>query len=150
MELLNSLSPQIIGWLVFAIAMMILEWLTVSLVSIWMGIGGLAAAATAVVTDNFLIQLVVCVIVSLVLLIATRPLAHKYLNRKTEATNVEAMVGKKVIITEAVTALEFGEAKVNGMDWTAALAKGSEELQPGDTGVVVAVEGVKLIVRKES
>lgn len=150
MELLNSLSPQVIGWLVLAVVMLILEALTVGLISIWMGIGGLAAAATALVTDRFLIQLVVFIVVSLILLIATRPLAHKYLNRKTVATNVEAMVGQKAVVIKDVTSLEYGEVKVNGMTWTAAPAPGAGDLREGDVVVVESVEGVKLIVRKES
>ncbi len=150
MELLNSLSPQVIGWLVLAVVMLILEALTVGLISIWMGIGGLAAAATALVTDRFLIQLVVFIVVSLILLIATRPLAHKYLNRKTVATNVDAMVGQKAVVIKDVTALEYGEVKVNGMTWTAAPVPGSGDLREGDVVVVESVEGVKLIVRKES
>lgn len=150
MELLSSLSPQVIGWLVLAVVMLILEALTVGLISIWMGIGGLAAAATALVTDRFLIQLVVFIVVSLILLIATRPLAHKYLNRKTVATNVDAMAGQKAVVIKDVTPLEYGEVKVNGMTWTAAPAPGSGALRAGDVVVVESVEGVKLIVRKES
>lgn len=150
MELLNSLSPQVTGWLVLAVVLLIVEALTAGLVSIWLAGGALAAAATGLATDNFFIQLVVFVIVSLILLVLTRPLAHHFLNRKTEATNVEAMIGQKAVITKAVTSLEFGEARMKGMDWTVALAPGAEELREGDTAVVEAVEGVKLIVRKES
>ncbi len=150
MEILSSLSPQVISWLALAIAMLILEAITVGLVSIWMAIGGLAAAATALVTDNVLIQLVVFIVVSLILLIATRPLAHKYVNRKTVATNVDAMIGQNAVITKDVTSLEFGEARVNGMTWAAALAPGEGDLHAGDVVLIEAVEGVKLIVRKES
>lgn len=149
MEVFSSLSPQVVGWLVFAIIMLILEGLTFGLVSIWFGIGGLSAAAVALATDRFLIQLLVFVGVSLVLLIVTRPLAWRFINRKAVATNVDAMTGQEAIITKAVTSLEYGTAKVGGMEWTVALAPGSDELQVGEIGIVEAVEGVKLIVRKE-
>ena len=74
-------------WIIFAVFMLICEALTTQLVSIWFVIGGAAAAITCIFTDSLLIQTIVFVTVSLVALIATRPLVKKFLVKKKEPTN---------------------------------------------------------------
>lgn len=149
MSLWSSLSTQVWGWLIFAIVMMVVEAATVSLTSIWLAAGGLAAAVTAMITDRFLIQLLVCAVVSFVLLIATRPLADRWINRQTVPTNVDAVIGQSGVVLRDVRRMEYGEVKVNGQTWTAMLAPESEEVSAGEVVIVKAVEGVRLIVGKE-
>ena len=82
-------------------------------------------------------------------MILTRPLAVKHLDSKTEKTNAEGLVGQTAVVLLEINNLkETGQAKINGMEWTAR-AKNNEEVIPADEAVrVVDIQGVKLIVER--
>lgn len=146
MGFLSGLSVFVWGWLIFAVIMMLIEAMTVSLVSIWFAAGGIAAAVTAFFTDRILVQLLIFVLVSLILVIFTRPLAARRLNDKVEKTNSEALIGKKAIVIKDITPIEYGEVKIEGKVWTAAVECGTRSFAEGDIVNIKAIEGVKLIV----
>jgi membrane protein implicated in regulation of membrane protease activity len=89
------------------------------------------------------------VIVSLALLAATRPLAKRFINNRTQRTNADSIIGSTILIAEAVNNREeTGTAVVRGQEWTVRSADDLTVIAPGETARVIGISGVKLIVEK--
>ena len=133
-------------WLIFAIAMAVLEGVTVQLVSIWFAVGGIAACITSLFTDSIIIEVIVFVVVSAIALAVTRPLVKKLKKRGAQPTNADRYVGKTgVVITAVDNSIPQGMVKVDNEKWTARSVSG-EVIEEGASVTVTAIEGVKLMV----
>ena len=144
-----SIFALIVFWLVLAIVFATVELATVGLVSIWFAAGAFAALLVAVLHGNLILQVIVFLAVSIVLLVSTRSWAKKYLNSKIQKTNVDSVIGEKTRLTERVSNLDqTGKAVVLGQEWTARAAHDNEIIEQGELVEVVAVSGVKLIVKR--
>jgi len=141
------MDPMI--WFVVFIAFLGFELVTMGLTSIWLAIGALAAFIASMFDVPVAIQVIIFAIVSTVVLFFLRPFALKYVNNKTEKTNVDAMEGKTGKVTTEINNIEGkGEILVDGKYWSARTR--DDSVIPEDTLVtVVRVEGVKAIVKKE-
>ena len=139
------------AWMIWLAAFVVLtgiEAVTMALTTIWFAGGALVAFVLALLGAGRYVQMGAFFLVSMVLLIFTRPFALKYVNKNTVKTNVESVVGKKARITAAVNNdMAEGAAVVAGQEWTARSADGSL-IEEGTMVLVEAVSGVKLIVRK--
>lgn len=138
-----------IFWLVFSIIMFVGEVLSVSFFMIWFSIGGIAAAFTSFLTNNVYIQAVVMLVISTILVLATKPFTKKFLESKSKVeSNVNALIGKKARVIQEINNIEnTGKVKVNGEIWKA-ITENSEEIIHIDCDVtILAVDGVKLIVK---
>ena len=94
-------------------------------------------------------MVLVFIIVSVALLVVTRPIAAKYLNSRVQKTNVDSLIGTKCYVTECVNNInQTGKAVVNGLDWTVRADDDREIINQGELVEIVRVCGVKLIVRK--
>ena len=139
----NSMN---IVWLVAMIALLILEFSTVSLTCIWFALGALAALIAGLCNAPVWLQVVWFLIVSVLALIATRPLVKKYVNGKTTPTNADMLMGQTCVVMEPISNLsETGAVKIGGKVWTARSDDGTV-FAPGERVIAVRIEGVKLIV----
>ena len=133
-------------WLIFAVFMLICEGLTSQLVSIWFVIGGLCAAATCFFTDSILIQSLVFIVVSLVCLVATRPLVKKFVSNKKEPTNSDRLIGRVgLVTTDILNHTGEGQVNVDGKIWSAKSID-DNDIKAGANVKVCSIEGVKLVV----
>ena len=89
-----------IGWLILFVVFAVLELISLGLTCIWFAVGALAGCITALITDNWIIQSIVFIIVTVVVLIFLRPIAVKYINNKAEKTNVDSLIGKKAKVSK--------------------------------------------------
>ena len=136
-------------WLVLMVICIMFEVATVGLVSIWFAGGALVACFLAMANIHVVIQVIVFLAVSLVLLVVTKPLAKKWINKDRVRTNYEGIIGKVVRVTERVDNInETGTALVNGQEWTARSKSDSIILEQGEVAQVVNISGVKLILKK--
>ncbi len=135
-------------WLALLVLFIITEVATVQLTTVWFAGGALISLLLAAFgVKNIVIQIAVFLAVSIVLLIATRPLVKKYINKKSQPTNADRCIGSQAIVTEEINnLLGKGTAKVNGVEWTARSENG-EILEAGSTVTVTKIDGVKLIVK---
>lgn len=146
-----TLSPELMNliWLGIFIVLIIIELFTVGLTTIWFALGSLAALLVNVLGGGLALQIIVFLIVSIVLLVITRPWALKYVNKKRIRTNYESELGKIILITERVDNMkQTGKSIVNGQEWTVRSKDNRDILETGDKAKVVDVSGVKLIVEK--
>lgn len=135
-------------WLAVLIVLIIAEAATVGLVSIWFAGGALAAMFLAMAEVSPVWQLVVFLVVSFGLLLVTRPIAMRHFNNKKEKTNYQSIIGTVIRITETVDNFhQTGAAFADGKEWTVRSADGEIVIEKDSPAVVVAVEGVKLLVR---
>lgn len=133
-------------WLVVAAIMIVLEIISLGLTSIWFAGGALVAAVVAWLGAHWVIQVVVFAVVSLVLLIFTRPIAQKHLMKNIEKTNVESLVGTVGYVTTTIDNIKAeGVVKLDGKEWWAKSVDGST-IEAGSLVVVKEISGVKLIV----
>ena len=136
-------------WLALVVVFILLEAISFGLTTVWFGGGAFSAALASFFTNVFVLQVLVFAVVTLILLIVTRPLALKKLNTKTVKTNVNAIVGMTAVAESDISENGKGDVRVDGKLWTAVIDKGSSAVCKGDTVKVKAVEGVKLIVAAE-
>ena len=133
-------------WIIAIVLLLIIEGLTVGLVTIWFAIGALAGLICEMLGAPLWVQVAVFLVVSLATLVLTRPLAQKHLNNKTQPTNADRLIGKECIVTESIDNVAGpGAVTVGGQVWT---ARGVTDavIQPETRAVVRRIEGVKLIV----
>ncbi len=136
-------------WLIVAAMLIIVEIGTMGLTTIWFAGGAILAAAAAAFGAKWIVQALIFAVVSLLLLVLTRPIAQKHLMKSQEKTNVESLVGKTAIVTSDIDNLkEEGTVKVNGLEWTARSADDTV-IEKGSEVVITSISGVKLIVEKK-
>lgn len=111
-------TMQII-WLVLIIGFAILEGATVSLVSIWFCIGSIAALLISFITPSVPVQIAVCLVVSIVVLLAMRPYARKRMAGKQVATNADRNIGRHAQVIVEIRPDEAGRVRLDGVDWSA-------------------------------
>jgi membrane protein implicated in regulation of membrane protease activity len=138
-----------IVWIVIAIIFAVVEGFTLGLVTIWFTIGAAASTIVALAGGNILIQIAVFFIVSIVLLIFTRPILVKKLKVGREKNNIEQLEGSVALVTEKVEPFKSGLVKVNGVIWTAVGEEREFSADAGEEVEIVRVEGVKLIVKQK-
>ncbi|MBE5944517.1 MAG: NfeD family protein [Lachnospiraceae bacterium] len=139
----------IVIWLVFAAVLVIVEIATMGLTTIWFAGGAVVAALAAIFEAHWLVQFLLFAVVSLALLIFTRPIATKHLMKEPEKTNVESLVGQTALVTVTINNIKSeGSVKINGLEWTAR-SKNDTVIEEGSEVVIDAVSGVKLIVESK-
>lgn len=134
-------------WTVVLLISVIIEAITIDLVSIWFGVGAVAALICEALGLSQVLQVVIFAIVSVACIIISRPLAKKYLRGNTIKTNLDRVIGKHCLVTETITADTKGEVKVMGTLWSA-VSLDNIKIEAGQYAEVVSIEGAHVIVRK--
>ena len=134
-------------WLVAMIVLLVVEAIIPGLVSIWFALGALAALIAALTGAPLWLQGLWFILVSVVTLALTRPLAKKFVNARTVPTNADVILGKECVVTEAIdNVLGTGAVTVGGKVWTARMDREDGRAAVGDRVRALRIEGVKLIV----
>lgn len=139
----------LIIWLSIASILVIIEIATLGLTTIWFAGGALVAALATHLGANWLVQIIVFAVVSLVLLVFTRPIAQKHLFKNNEKTNVDSLVGASANVIETINnKKQEGRIMLNGLEWSAR-SKDDELIEEGTEVFVESIQGVKAIVSKK-
>ena len=135
-------------WLIVMVVCLVVEISTLGLASIWFAGGALLAMIIALIGGPLWLQILVFLVASIVLLIFTIPLATKFFNRNRTKTNVESVVGKQAIVTEAIDNIKGqGRIVTDGMELTA-ISFDSSVIEEGSIVTIEKIEGVKAFVKK--
>ena len=134
-------------WLAVIVLCLIVEAVTAQMVSIWFGGGGLVAFLISLIAPNNLaLQLVFFFIISVLILIAMRPIVKRTLDTKKVHTNADRVIGQTAVVLEEINnMLGCGTANVSGQVWTARSVDGTV-IPAGTTVRVQSIQGVKLMV----
>lgn len=137
-------------WLIIFVACIVIEIISMGLTTIWFAGGALIAAAAAALGVPLWLQITLFVLVSLVLLYFTRPIAVKYFNKDRVKTNAESLVGKQAIVISEIDNLQgIGQVTVEGKEWTARTMNEGVTLPVGSVVIIRAISGVKLMVEEK-
>ena len=136
-----------IFWLVLVIVLSFVEIATVSLVSIWFVASGIVAMILSFFIEDTAIITTIFILLGIFLLVISRPIVNKLRSKDNEKTNLDLIIGETAIVTEDIKKNVVGEVKVDGKRWSAV---SKEKCLKGDTVKVLKIDGVKLIVEKES
>ena len=139
-------------WLVVLVVLVVIELLTMGLTTVWFAGGALIATVASLFHAPLALQVILFLLVSVILLFFTRPLAVKYFNKDRVRTNAESLVGRQAIVISEIDNLQgIGQVNVGGMEWSARTRMDGVKLPVGTVTTVLAINGVKLVVeeRKE-
>ena len=135
-------------WLIALIVFLVIEAATLGLATIWFAGGALVALIAAMCGAGLGIQVASFLVVSLVLLIFTRPFAVHFLSKDTLKTNVDRVIGMEGVVTEEISNLAgTGKVSLGGNIWTARTENEGGTIPVDAVVAVLRVEGVKLIVK---
>ena len=135
-------------WLVLIVALIVIEAVTVQLMTIWFAVGAIAGLIACIFKLEVWLQILIFVIVSAVALIATRPFVKRFTNAGKEPTNADRYIGKNAVVVEAIDNIHGkGAVTIGGLEWTARTTDGST-VEKDEIVTVESIEGAKLIVKK--
>lgn len=136
-------------WIIIGIALLIVEAMTVSFISIFFAIGCFVSSVVSLVIPSLGIQIVTMCIVSGVGVVFCRNILQKYfeVNKEIKPSTINAILGKSGVVTKSITSDNMGLVKVEGEIWSAASTE-LESLSEGTNVIVEDIDGVKLIVKK--
>ena len=134
-------------WLMAFIILVVMEFLTMGLTTIWFAIGALVSFFASLFGAAVWLQIVLFLVVSLVVLVVYRPLAVNYVNSRRTKTNVDDLIGREAKVIERIDNLnETGRVLLNGIDWSARSTLIGGVIEEDTIVKVMEVQGVKLIV----
>ena len=140
------MDMELIVWGALLVLFVVVEGITAQLVTIWFAAGALAALIAQMCGAKLWLQITLFIVVSVITLLATRPLVKKYIKTHAEPTNLDRCVGTVAVVTAEINNIEgTGEVKADGKLWTARSLNG-EVIPAGETVTVHSIDGVKLIV----
>lgn len=138
----------VITWAVLTVVLVCVEVATVQFVAIWFAAGSFISFISSLFGASMTMTLVLFIVCSTILLLATRPLVKRFLSKKVVATNADSIIGTIGIVTEKIDN-DSGEGRVfiNGLSWSARGGQGSTVIEPDTKCIVISIEGVKVIVK---
>lgn len=142
------MNPMTWVWLGLTVVLLVFEICTTSLTSIWFAAGSLTAFILTLFDLPLWVQIVAFVVMSVLLLIFTRPLVEKVLKVGKAKTNIDELIGKRAkVLVEIDNMKGVGYVVVDGKEWTA--RSDSDNVIPEDAMVeILEISGVKLIVKE--
>ena len=143
------MSEMLILWIVVLVAAIAMEAATMGLTTIWFAGGALIAMILELLGGGIPLQVIGFLIVSLILLYFTRPIAVKYFNKGREKTNLDSVIGKTAVVTLPIhNQKETGQVVLDGKEWTARSNDASKQIEKDTLVKVISIKGVKLIVEE--
>jgi membrane protein implicated in regulation of membrane protease activity len=134
-------------WICVIVMFLVIEAATVGLTSIWFAVGGLAAMIASLFGAGMAVQFICFLIVSIVALIVTKPLAKRF-SAEHQHTNADMIIGMEGFVSERIDNIAgTGAVSVGGKMWTARSTDDKVIFQSGNKVVTIRIEGVKLIVK---
>jgi len=137
-------------WVGIFVLAVIIEIGTLGLTTIWFTPGSLLGIVLAACGVDLWIQITAFIVISVIMLLFTRPIAVKYVNDRKIKTNVETIVGSEAIVTEQISNIEGkGIVIIGGIEWSARTESNDDIIEKDARVIATAVEGVKVIVKRK-
>jgi len=134
-------------WLSIFIVTLYIELNTADVTIIWFCLSSLVCFILALFNIYFIIQIIVFAVTSFVLILVTRPLAKKMMNKSLIRTNADKIISKIAIVTKQITENEIGEVKIENELWRA-ITFDNESIEVNEKVSIVSFNGNKVVVKK--
>jgi membrane protein implicated in regulation of membrane protease activity len=138
---------MVVFWAVIFVITLIIELETADLTTIWFCISSVVALVAGIAFANPITQIIIFVALSLVLILATRPLVKNKMRATVIRTNTDRLIGMVAIVTKEIVPNEIGEVKVSNEFWRAVNYDGLS-FEVGESISVDSITGIKLVVSK--
>jgi len=142
-------DTMVIIWFAIIVLAAVIEASTMDLTSIWFSGGALLALLVAAIfggtAGSIVAQVVVFLVVSSAMLLILRPILAKYLKKNDVKTNADRLIGKHAVCLKEIALDVRGEVTIEGKIWSAIA---NETVAIGEKVEVLAIDGVKLVVRR--
>ncbi|MEG1009761.1 MAG: NfeD family protein [Clostridia bacterium] len=139
--------PMWIIWLIASGTFFIIEIFTVSFIMLWPGIAAAIVFGLSFFIDSVSIQIAVFSVISILLIIFTKPLTKKIFKSNNIPTNSQAIIGKSGNVLKEINNLKgVGQVKVLGEVWSAT-SNDDTIIEENANVEVVSIDGVKLKVK---
>lgn len=136
-------------WLAIIVLMSIMEASTVQLVSIWFVVAAVISFVLSLCGVSAWIQFIMFLLVSVVLLMLTRPIVKRLLAFEKVGTNSDRYIGSEGVVIEEIDNLKgMGQVNVSGSIWTARSID-KQKIKKDEFVKIEKIEGVKLVVSKK-
>ena len=134
-------------WLGLAVVLGLVEVTSLDLVFAMLAAGAVAAALTALVTDNIVVQSLVAILVSVGGLAVVRPVALRHLKTPHAIrTGTAALVGERALVLSPVDR-DGGQVKVKGEVWSArTYDPHASVIEAGRSVQIVEIDGATALV----
>lgn len=136
-------------WLIALIAFLVIEAVTINLVTIWFAAGSLGAMIAALAGGSYLLQGILFLVISLLgFLLFIFVVKPRMGARRTQAvpTNADRIINQEAIVIKTIDPLAgVGQIQVCGQIWSAT-AEGERVIPAGSKVYVRAIKGVKAVV----
>lgn len=135
-------------WLLLAVLLLVVEAVTVMLISVWFAVGALGAMLAAVLNASTVVQVLVFVLLSVLTFAVGWHFRDRIFigPRRRTPTNADRIIGQPAEVIVALDPIEgTGLIRVRGQTWSAETVDASA-LPEGSQVLVVAIRGVKAIV----
>ena len=150
MNILTTTSAPII-WLILIVVLIVAEVATYQLVAVWFALGAVASLLVSLLVSlmgaSGTVQLITFVVVSLLSLIASRPLVKKIQSAPKEKTNADRIIGQTAVVIHPISPEQRGRVEIEGQDWSAAAVNKEESFTTGQKVQIVRIEGVTVYVK---
>lgn len=138
---------MIMLWIGIMIVFLIIEGMTAQFVSIWFAISSIISLILSLFKVDIMYQILSFAIVSLILIISTKPLVKKHIH-PTYSSNADSLIGKTTIVIEDIDNLkETGTVKLNGVEWSARSLE-DDIIPKGEKVIISKISGVRVLVSK--
>ena len=137
-------------WLAIALALVIIEIITVGFAALCLAIGAIGAAIASCFTDSLVWQITVFAIFTLLSFIYVRPFMLKFLSRKKDVrrSGVEALIGRTAMVVEDIVSdINSGVVAIDGDRWKA-ISNDGNRIATGEKVEVLKVDSIILTVKK--
>ena len=133
-------------WFALLVFFIAVEAGTVTVVSVWFAAGSIVAMIASLLGAKLWLQITLFFVVSVLLLLALRPIIRKYFTPKLTKTNVDSVIGTVGTVTASIDNIAAtGTVKLGAMEWTARSTNG-DPIPVGKQVRVDRIEGVKVFV----
>lgn len=137
------------AWIIVIAACLIIEASTMGLTTIWFAIGGFIALIVKLIGFSVNTQIIIFLIISILCLVVTRPIAVRKLKVGKTKTNLDSIIGDIGIVESTINNLKNeGTVKYKGQLWSARAEK-DEIIEINEVVVINEIKGVKLIVGRK-
>ena len=136
-------------WLGIVLLAVIFEAITDKKIFFWFIPAALISAVIDFIPDSIIAQLIVFATFSLLGIFVLRSFIPYILAKTKKSYDIDTIVGERCIVTDKIdTFAGRGHAKVKGQIYAARGLYDDDVFEVGETLLIVAIEGVKLVCKK--
>ncbi|MBD5180268.1 MAG: NfeD family protein [Bacteroidales bacterium] len=141
-----------IVWLIVGVLLVALEVMSQMVWTLCMAVGCMGGLIASLCGVDAGVQIIVMAVTSIVAFIALMPLFKKWhekhgrLSPRDDRTGMDALLGRKAVVTEAIMPGMMGRARIDGDNWQVKAPGADAVVLPGSEVSVTAYDGNILTV----